>query len=72
MIIYGNTGESEELKNVLANRHLRKLLEDINSKGSASIEAEMEKAMHEPIFTEFAEACLKIIEPKSDLKLDFA
>ncbi|KAF5308076.1 hypothetical protein FQR65_LT06451 [Abscondita terminalis] len=55
--------ESEEtLKNILHNSHLRNLLTTIDK--SKNPEDIMQKAMLEPIFVEFADACLKVVEPK--------
>ncbi|NXG62830.1 ZNHI3 protein, partial [Hemiprocne comata] len=54
-------GESEELRGLLLNPHLRQLLltldqaEDKNSL--------MKKYMQEPLFVEFADCCLRIVEP---------
>ncbi|XP_055706483.1 zinc finger HIT domain-containing protein 3 [Phlebotomus papatasi] len=52
---------SEELKNLLKNPHLRKLLMDLDSAENA--EKAMKAAMQEPLFTEFADEALKIVEP---------
>ncbi|XP_078278212.1 zinc finger HIT domain-containing protein 3 isoform X1 [Rhinoraja longicauda] len=54
-------GESEELKSLLCNPHLRQLLLTIDraeDKGSI-----MKSAMQEPIFVEFADRCLQTVEP---------
>ncbi|XP_072548868.1 zinc finger HIT domain-containing protein 3 [Salminus brasiliensis] len=54
-------GESEALKSMLQNPHLRQLMMAVDSaddKGEA-----MKKAMQEPLFVEFADQCLKIVEP---------
>ena len=55
-------GDSEELKQLLVNPHLRDYLSYINSleypRGFKKI------AMQEPIFVEFADACLKTIHPE--------
>ena len=55
--------QSEELKNILDNPHLRDYLSYINSleypRGFMKI------AMQEPIFVEFADACLKAIHPEN-------
>ncbi|KAI8122562.1 Zinc finger HIT domain-containing protein 3 [Lucilia cuprina] len=54
-------GSSDDLKNLLYNPHLRNLLKEIDTAPNAwkAIRA----AMHEPLFLEFADECLKIIEP---------
>ncbi|XP_058457886.1 zinc finger HIT domain-containing protein 3 [Malaya genurostris] len=52
---------SEALKNLLYNPHLRKLLEEIDSAPSARKAIQI--AMMEPLFVEFADECLKVVEP---------
>ncbi|TMW46367.1 hypothetical protein DOY81_008554 [Sarcophaga bullata] len=54
-------GLSEDLKTLLYNPHLRNLLKEIDTAPNAwkAIRA----AMHEPLFLEFADECLKIVEP---------
>ena len=53
---------SEELKRVLRNPHLRNFLSHLNSTHNPS--GFMQYAMQEPIFVEFADACLKAIHPE--------
>ncbi|XP_062341363.1 zinc finger HIT domain-containing protein 3 isoform X1 [Osmerus eperlanus] len=53
-------GKSEELKDLLRNPHLRQLIQEIDaadSKGDA-----MKAAMQEPLFVEFSDQCLKVVE----------
>ncbi|XP_043997327.1 zinc finger HIT domain-containing protein 3 isoform X2 [Gambusia affinis] len=53
-------GQSPELRDLLSNPHLRQLLrsiDDAESKASA-----MKAAMQEPLFVEFADQCLKVVE----------
>ncbi|XP_023198183.1 zinc finger HIT domain-containing protein 3 isoform X1 [Xiphophorus maculatus] len=53
-------GQSTELRDLLCNPHLRQLLrsvDDAESKASA-----MKAAMQEPLFVEFADQCLKVVE----------
>uniref|UniRef100_A0A3Q1G4T1 Zinc finger HIT domain-containing protein 3 n=1 Tax=Acanthochromis polyacanthus TaxID=80966 RepID=A0A3Q1G4T1_9TELE len=55
-------GQSKELRDLLCNPHLRQLLRSIDSadsKGDA-----MKAAMQEPLFVEFSDQCLKIVENK--------
>lgn len=59
---YFVSGQSEELKDILKNPHLRDLLEKIDK--SEKPDAIMQKAMLEPLFVEFADACLKVVEPR--------
>ncbi|KAJ7400737.1 Zinc finger HIT domain-containing protein 3 [Pitangus sulphuratus] len=54
-------GESEELRALLLNPHLRQLLLTIDqAKDKSSL---MRKFMQEPLFVEFADCCLSIVEP---------
>uniref|UniRef100_A0A9J8CAV1 Zinc finger, HIT-type containing 3 n=1 Tax=Cyprinus carpio carpio TaxID=630221 RepID=A0A9J8CAV1_CYPCA len=53
--------DSEALKGLLRNPHLRRLMMSVDS---AEDKAKATKdAMQEPLFVEFADQCLKIIEP---------
>ncbi|XP_066248437.1 zinc finger HIT domain-containing protein 3 [Euwallacea similis] len=54
---------SEEVKNLLTNPHLRDLLVTIDNAENA--EEVVQKAMLEPIFVEFADACIKAVEPEN-------
>ncbi|KAM6315628.1 zinc finger HIT domain-containing protein 3 [Podargus strigoides] len=54
-------GESEELRGLLLNPHLRQLLLAVDqAKDKSSL---MKKYMQEPLFVEFADCCLRIVEP---------
>lgn len=57
-------GLSTDLKTLLYNPHLRNLLKEIDTAPNAwkAIRA----AMHEPLFLEFADECLKIVEPNDE------
>ncbi|NWW25978.1 ZNHI3 protein, partial [Falcunculus frontatus] len=54
-------GESEELRGLLLNPHLRQLLLAIDQAQDKS--SLMRKFMQEPLFVEFADCCLSIVEP---------
>jgi hypothetical protein len=56
----GILGHSEELKKLLNNPHLRNYLKEVDQAPNAwkAIKA----AMFEPLFLEFADTCLKIVE----------
>ncbi|NXK65782.1 ZNHI3 protein, partial [Sylvietta virens] len=54
-------GESEELRALLLNPHLRQLLLTIDKARDKS--SLMRKFMQEPLFVEFADCCLGIVEP---------
>ncbi|XP_051491463.1 zinc finger HIT domain-containing protein 3 [Apus apus] len=54
-------GESEELRGLLLNPHLRQLLLTIDQAEDKS--SLMKKYMQEPLFVEFADCCLRIVEP---------
>ncbi|XP_041096975.1 zinc finger HIT domain-containing protein 3-like [Polyodon spathula] len=54
-------GECEAVKALLYNPHLRQLLRTVDkAEGKESI---MKEAMQEPLFVEFADQCLRVIEP---------
>lgn len=53
-------GSSEKLKYLLKNPHLRRMVTYLDS--SAKPWDDVEKAMHEPIFKEFADACLEVVD----------
>lgn len=57
----GNKKLVEMLK---GNPHLRNLLSTIDK--SNDPEDIMQKAMQEPLFVEFADACLEVIDPQKD------
>ncbi|KFB50106.1 AGAP011858-PA-like protein [Anopheles sinensis] len=54
-------GQSEHLKNLLQNPHLRRLLTEVDN-GRDGMNA-IRVAMMEPLFVEFADECLRIVEP---------
>ncbi|XP_059685213.1 zinc finger HIT domain-containing protein 3 [Gavia stellata] len=54
-------GESEELRGLLRNPHLRQLLLTVDQAEDKS--SLMKKYMQEPLFVEFADCCLRIVEP---------
>lgn len=53
-------GHSEEVKNQLRNKHLQQLLIDVDS--SPNPGEKLDEAMQIPLFTEFVDVCMKIIE----------
>ncbi|XP_078081109.1 zinc finger HIT domain-containing protein 3 isoform X2 [Mustelus asterias] len=53
--------ESNELKNLLCNPHLKQLLLTVDK--AEDKESIMKTVMQEPIFVEFADQCLQIVEP---------
>ncbi|XP_066961684.1 zinc finger HIT domain-containing protein 3 [Macrobrachium rosenbergii] len=55
---------SEKLKELLKNPHLREMIKEVDSHPNAKLM--MHRAMKEPIFTEFADICLNIVEPPED------
>ncbi|MGH0142570.1 UNVERIFIED_CONTAM: hypothetical protein FKN15_014837 [Acipenser sinensis] len=54
-------GECEALKALLYNPHLRQLLRTVDE--AEGKESTMKVAMQEPLFVEFADQCLRVIEP---------
>lgn len=57
-------GNNEEVNKLLTNHHLRNLLVTVDDAKNA--EEIMQKAMQEPIFVEFADACLKVVDSKNE------
>ncbi|KAF6779062.1 hypothetical protein AHF37_01536 [Paragonimus kellicotti] len=51
---------SQQLRNLLGNPHLRRYLENINNSNRPDLA--MERAMREPLFIEFADECLRTIQ----------
>ncbi|XP_072230391.1 zinc finger HIT domain-containing protein 3 [Leuresthes tenuis] len=57
-------GQSKELRDILCNPHLRRLLSSIdNAENKADA---MRAAMREPLFVEFSDQCLKIVENETN------
>nr|XP_015223121.1 PREDICTED: zinc finger HIT domain-containing protein 3 [Lepisosteus oculatus] len=54
-------GESQDLRSLLRNPHLQQLLLTVDQ--AESKEGTMKRVMQEPLFVEFADRCLKIVEP---------
>ncbi|XP_020801147.1 zinc finger HIT domain-containing protein 3 [Drosophila serrata] len=54
----------QELRNLLHNPHLRSLLHQIDV--AINAQTAMRVAMQEPLFVEFANACLQVVEPMTD------
>ncbi|XP_036610566.1 zinc finger HIT domain-containing protein 3 [Trichosurus vulpecula] len=54
-------GDSKELRNLLTNPHLRQLLVSIDQ--AEDKETLMKSHMQEPLFVEFADCCLRIVDP---------
>lgn len=54
-------GGSGELKGLLRNPHLQSFLKTIDE--AENPQRLMRKAMHEPLFVEFVDECLRILEP---------
>lgn len=56
------TDQSTELKKCLENPHVREILELLDK--SPHPDRLMQEYMTEPIFTEFVDACLKVVQPQ--------
>jgi len=59
-------GESDEVRGLLSNPHLRDYLSLLNSKDYPR--GLLRNAMQEPLFLEFANACLKTIHPEQNAR----
>ncbi|RZF42696.1 hypothetical protein LSTR_LSTR001491 [Laodelphax striatellus] len=53
-------GESKAVKEILKNPHVRSILTAIDQSDNPALS--MQNAMLEPIFVEFADACIKLVE----------
>ena len=60
-LLYSFSGKSDHLKDMLSNNHLRAMLNEINSSNEAG--RHLESAMQIPIFTEFVDECMKVVDP---------
>ncbi|XP_074527599.1 zinc finger HIT domain-containing protein 3 [Halichoeres trimaculatus] len=58
-------GQSKELRDLLCNPHLRQLLRSIDSADSKP--DAMKAAMQEPLFVEFSDQCLKIVDDEASV-----
>lgn len=58
------TGKSKELRDLLCNPHLRWLLGSVD--GSENKAEAMKAAMQEPLFVEFSDCCLKVVENEAN------
>lgn len=61
-------GECEPLKELLQNKHLQEFLSNLDSAPNAW--KAMQYAMHEPLFVEFANECLKVVQPHEENELE--
>ena len=53
---------------MLSNKHLKDILKEIDT--SKNPEKHLENAMQLPIFTEFVDQCLSIVEPPDIVKIN--
>ncbi|XP_068239215.1 zinc finger HIT domain-containing protein 3 isoform X2 [Palaemon carinicauda] len=56
---------SEKLKELFKNQHLREMIKEVDSHPNPKLM--MHRAMKEPIFTEFTDVCLHIVEPPEEV-----
>ncbi|XP_025774861.1 zinc finger HIT domain-containing protein 3-like, partial [Puma concolor] len=59
-----NLGESAALRSLLLNPHLRQLMVSLDQGDNKA--KLMRACMQEPLFVEFADCCLRIVEPSQD------
>lgn len=59
-----SSGDSTVIRDMLSNPHLARIIRHLDSTDRPDVD--IEAAMHEPIFTEFADECLRIVEPSSE------
>ncbi|XP_015239132.1 PREDICTED: zinc finger HIT domain-containing protein 3 isoform X1 [Cyprinodon variegatus] len=60
--------QSTELRDLLCNPHLRQLLRSVDD--AESKDAAIKAAMQEPLFVEFADECLKVVENEGNALTD--
>ena len=60
-------GQSEKLKELLTNKHLRNFLAFLDSSDDKAML--MRKAMREPLFLEFVDVCLETMNPEQNRNL---
>jgi len=63
LCLYKCAGESDMIRDMLSNQHLVRMLCHLDMTRRPDVD--VEAAMHEPIFTEFVDECLRIVEPQS-------
>ena len=61
-------GHSQELRNMLHNKHLREMMKEIDS--SEDPGKLLVQAMQIPIFTEFVDECLRIVQPQDENEME--
>lgn len=65
IFVLNRIGQSETLKDLLRNPHLRDFIRAVDS--SENARKAMKFAMLEPLFIEFADECLQIVEPEGTI-----
>ena len=66
-MLYLSVDLSASLHQMLANCHLRKLLEEIDQ--SKDPQRRLQQAMNIPVFVEFADECLRVCGLRDDHKM---
>lgn len=66
ILLYVSADHSASLHQILANCHLRKLLEEIDQ--SKDPQRRLQQAMNIPVFVEFADECLRVCGLQDDHK----
>lgn len=61
-------GHSQKLSSMLHNEHLRKMIKGIDASGDPG--KLLGQAMQIPIFTEFVDECLRIVEPQNEEEME--
>nr|XP_045616420.1 zinc finger HIT domain-containing protein 3-like [Procambarus clarkii] len=67
-VFFINIGSSSVLKTLLKNCHLREMIKEVDSAHKTDVV--IQRAMMEPIFTEFVDVCLSIADPVKDEELE--
>lgn len=59
--------QSVELRTMLLNPHLRKMIVDLAQSSTLTVDKKLEEALTEPIFTEFSDKCIAVVDDHPDL-----
>ena len=62
-----STEESPELRSMLTNPHLRQIITDLAHSGTDVVDRKLEAALREPIFTEFSDKCIEIVDDEESI-----
>ena len=67
MILFLFPEQSVELRSMLLNPHLREMILNLAQSSTLTVDRKLEQALTEPIFTEFSDKCIAIVDDHPDL-----